>query len=88
MKKALALLGLALSLMAAPAFAGGRCALCAGDCNKDGRVTVDEALTIIAVAQGTKPVSVCLAADTDGDNKVSIAELQAALTNSLEGCPK
>lgn len=60
---------------------------CAGDCNGDGVVTVNELILIINIALGNLPVSACLAADLDGDGVVTIAEATAAVQSALTGCP-
>lgn len=59
---------------------------CIGDCDRDGVVRVDELLRGVAVAlAGSEPAS-CPAADGDGDRRVSIAELIAAIAAALNGC--
>jgi hypothetical protein len=59
---------------------------CAGDCNGDGHVTIDELITAVRIALGDLPASACSAVDADGDGSVSIGELIAAVTHSLTGC--
>jgi hypothetical protein len=60
---------------------------CAGDCNGDGSVAIDELMTGVEIALGEVQDSVCLAFDTDHDGVVSIAELLAAVGKALRGCP-
>jgi len=48
---------------------------CTGDCNNDGRVTIDEILTGVNEALGVMPVSACPAFDADHDGQVTLAEL-------------
>ena len=60
--------------------------LCAGDCNEDGRVMVDELIRGVQVSLGTLAVETCDAFDPSGDGTVSIVELVAAVRHSLEGC--
>ena len=58
---------------------------CAGDCNGDGRVTVDEILTCIDIALGQSLLGSCTACDRDGT--VTVDELLTAVTAALNGCP-
>jgi hypothetical protein len=59
---------------------------CTGDCGADGEVLVNELIVGVSVALGTVRVEVCRAADADGDETVSIAELVVAVNNALQGC--
>jgi subtilase family serine protease len=59
---------------------------CAGDCNTDGMITVDELLTAVDIALGAAPISQCQSVDADGDGKVSIDEVIKATTRALNGC--
>jgi hypothetical protein len=60
--------------------------VCAGDCNTDGEVTVDELLTAADIALGTAPLSQCQSLDADGDHQVSIDEIVHATIRALNGC--
>ncbi len=60
---------------------------CAGDCNGNRAVSIDELITGIAIALGTVPLAQCPAVDRDGDGTVSTSELIAAVTVALDGCP-
>jgi dienelactone hydrolase len=60
---------------------------CAGDCNGDGAVAIDELVTGVAQALGTTAGDGCPRFDRDGDGSVSIAELIAAVAAALDGCP-
>lgn len=60
--------------------------VCAGDCNGDRTVAVDEIVTAVAVALGQAPVAACLAADPNGDGAVTVDEVIRAVTAALEGC--
>ena len=62
-------------------------ALCAGDCNGDGMVTVNELLTMVNIGLGTADVSTCRAGDTNVDGMITINEVLAAVNNALNGCP-
>jgi hypothetical protein len=67
--------------------AGAGALACAGDCNGDGSVTVDELLLAVNISLGTRAVGQCDAADRDGDGLVTIDELIAAVSTALNGCP-
>jgi hypothetical protein len=59
---------------------------CAGDCDGNHTVAVNEAVAAVGVALGTLSIDACRAADLDGDGRVGINELVAAITNELDGC--
>jgi hypothetical protein len=59
---------------------------CAGDCDRDGRVSVDELIQSVAVALSAAPLEGCEAADVDGDGAVAIDELTAAVRAAMAGC--
>ena len=50
-----------------------------GDCDGDGRVTIDELILGVNIALGAQPVTACPAFDTDFSGNVSIDELIAAV---------
>jgi hypothetical protein len=75
--RALALLAMLLPL---PALA------CPGDCDGDGRVTVNELVRGVAIALGGAGLDHCAAADGNGDGRLSIAELVANVNAALAGC--
>jgi len=60
---------------------------CAGDCNTDGQVTVDEILTMVNIALGSADVSTCMAGDANHDDEVTIDEILTAVSNALNKCP-
>ncbi len=60
--------------------------VCAGDCNGDGEVTVDELIVGVSIALGTVPAAQCPAMDSGGDGQVTVDELIAAVTMALVGC--
>jgi YVTN family beta-propeller protein len=60
---------------------------CAGDCDDDGKVSVDELIRGVDMALGTLAVNACAAFDQERDGVVSIAELITAVSNALSGCP-
>jgi hypothetical protein len=59
---------------------------CAGDCNADGAVSIDELVLAIDIALGAQPVSDCESIDADHDGRISVNELVAAVTNASNGC--
>jgi hypothetical protein len=59
---------------------------CAGDCNRDGRVTVNELITGVNIALGNARLDGCPAFDRNGDGTISINELIAAVAAALSGC--
>jgi len=61
-------------------------AQCAGDCNGDGSVAINELITAVNVALGVLPLSSCESLDTNDDGEVGINELIAAVNNALDGC--
>ena len=52
----------------------------------DGRVTVDEAVTLVGVALGSRDAALCTRGDTNGDARISIDEIVAAVNALLTGC--
>jgi hypothetical protein len=70
------------TLTAQPAAAG-----CAGDCDGDGQVAVNELVTGVGIALGGQPLAACPSVDGDGDGTAGIAELVAAVNGALLGCP-
>jgi hypothetical protein len=61
--------------------------LCVGDCNGDGRVTVDEPVVGVNVALGLSVVAACEAFDADRDGTVIVNELVRGVANAITGCP-
>jgi hypothetical protein len=60
---------------------------CAGDCDGNGDVTVDELIKGVNIALGNLPLAVCSSFDTDRSGDVTITELIGAVNNALAGCP-
>jgi hypothetical protein len=60
---------------------------CAGDCNADAIVAIDEIVQIVNIANGEQPVQLCTAGDTNNDGSITIDEILAAVTRALVGCP-
>ncbi|MFN8643307.1 MAG: choice-of-anchor V domain-containing protein [Candidatus Binatia bacterium] len=59
---------------------------CAGDCNGDGAVAINELISGVNIALGTAPVGTCASIDANGDGRVAINELVAAVSRALGGC--
>jgi len=59
---------------------------CAGDCNGDGAVTINELLTMVNVALGTTAVTACEAGDVNGNGEITINEILAAVNHALGTC--
>jgi hypothetical protein len=59
---------------------------CAGDCNGNGTVTVDEILTMVNIALGNTPVTACEASDANHDGNVTVDEILTAVNNALNRC--
>ena len=59
---------------------------CAGDCNGDGSVAINELILGVNIALNMQPVSACLPFDTNHDGTVLINELVAAVGHALTGC--
>ncbi|MDX2165482.1 MAG: hypothetical protein SF182_00395 [Deltaproteobacteria bacterium] len=67
--------------------AGAASAQCAGDCNGDGEVRVEDMILGVRIALGELPVDACAAFDLDHDGTVGIAELVSGAGALLNGCP-
>lgn len=59
---------------------------CPGDCGGDRVVGIAELTTVVALAIGDAALSACPAADADGDGRVLVADVVAAVRTGLEGC--
>jgi len=60
--------------------------VCDGDCDGNGRVTVDELVRGVGMALGSLPSDDCPATDSDGNEAVSIDDLMRAIRRTLDGC--
>ncbi|MBI1816906.1 MAG: bifunctional YncE family protein/alkaline phosphatase family protein [Deltaproteobacteria bacterium] len=80
------MLGITLLLAALPARAHG--ALCVGDCNDDGEVTVEELVYGVNLALGSGgALRLCRPLDANGDHLVTVEELVRAVNVALATCP-
>lgn len=77
----------ALLLIPAAAAAQPCAELCAGDCDGDGTVAVDELVTAVRIALEQSALTACGAGDRNGDGHVTIDELLAGVRGALHGCP-
>ncbi len=59
---------------------------CVGDCDDDGRVSINELIQGVNIALGRAPVDQCPSFDRNLDDNVAINELIAAVNNALNGC--
>lgn len=57
-----------------------------GDCDDNGRVTVDELIRGVNIALGELDLSRCSLLDANDDDRVVISELVLAVTKALDGC--
>lgn len=62
-------------------------AVCVGDCDGSGAVSVDELISGVNVALGDTPVTACAALDGNGTGVVTVDEVLAAVNAALNGCP-
>jgi len=60
---------------------------CAGDCDGNGSVTVDEIVRGVSIALGNTAASECAAMDRDSSGSVTVDEIITALVHALNGCP-
>ena len=54
--------------------------------HNDGRVTVDEILTLVNIALGNAEVSECEIGDPNNDGQITVDEILMAVNRALEGC--
>ena len=85
MRKGLSAVAFSVLLLTLPLGAGAQ--QCAGDCNGDGEVTIDELVLAVNIALGNRQVGDCLAVDLNLDFEVTIDELVSAVNAALFGCP-
>lgn len=59
---------------------------CAGDCDFDRAVTVDEIVRGVQIALGATPIGLCRAFDGNRDQSLTVEELVRAVNAALQGC--
>ena len=61
--------------------------VCAGDCNGDGQVRVEELVTLVNIALELQALDACPAGDRNDDGRVTIDEVLVSVTHALGSCP-
>ena len=61
-------------------------ALCPGDCDADGAVSIAELVTSVRVALGAAGGALCAAVDLNTDGAVSVDEVVTSVSRALDGC--
>jgi hypothetical protein len=79
-------LALAAGLMAAAPSQAAR--LCVGDCNDDGRVSVNELVLGVNIASDLLPIEECPIFDANFNDVLTIDEIIQGVNNGLDGCPE
>jgi len=59
---------------------------CVGDCNDDGRATVDELVSLVNIALGAADIVACPAGDANHDGSITIDEVVVGVNGVLNGC--
>jgi hypothetical protein len=59
---------------------------CAGDCNRDGEVTIDELTLMVNIALEQAAIGDCRAGDAGQDGQITIDEIILAVNNALNVC--
>jgi hypothetical protein len=59
---------------------------CAGDCNGDGRISIDELISGVNILLESAELEVCPSFDADEDGSVTVDEIVAVLQAALNGC--
>jgi subtilisin family serine protease len=54
------------------------------DCNRDGRITIDELVLAVRIALGDAPLAACPGLDENGDGRVGIDEIVRAVARALQ----
>ncbi|MDX2171427.1 MAG: hypothetical protein SF182_30460 [Deltaproteobacteria bacterium] len=61
--------------------------ICAGDCNRDRTVSIDELVRGVSLALDGSAPATCRALDRDHSSGIDVSELIGAVANALGGCP-
>ncbi len=62
-------------------------AVCPGDCNGDGEVSVDEVVLAVRMLLQEESLAACVAVNVNRDDQVTVDEIVRAVRALLEGCP-
>jgi hypothetical protein len=62
------------------------CAVCAGDCDDDGQVLINELVTSVNIALERASLNECRGVDADESGAADVSELTVAINRSLHGC--
>lgn len=62
--------------------------MCAGDCDGDNTVAVDELILQVRIALGEDELDTCSAADENSSGVVEVNEIVGAVQRALTGCPR
>lgn len=65
----------------------GQALACACDCDASGETTIDEILSGVNIALGTRQLADCRPCDVDAGGSVDVDEVIAAISAALTGCP-
>lgn len=79
--------GVALSLMVLTARPISAISPCGADCDGDGRVTVNELVTVVGALTSDQPATACTDADLNQDGRFAVNEVVFGVNNLLAGCP-
>jgi hypothetical protein len=61
-------------------------ASCAGDCDENGTVTLNELVTLVSIALDSMPIEACGAGNPDGNRAIDLTEIVTAVNRALRGC--
>jgi hypothetical protein len=59
---------------------------CPGDCDGNGRVTINELIMLVDIALEQEPIGLCAAGNRDGDPQITVSEILTAVNRALDGC--
>lgn len=59
---------------------------CAGNCDGDDAVTVDEIILLLNITHDRRDITACRSADSDGNGDTSAGAIIAAVNRALRGC--
>jgi CubicO group peptidase (beta-lactamase class C family) len=65
----------------------GNACSCPGDCGGDGRVAIDELVSVVSMSMHGSTPEHCRSVDRDSSCDVSVGEVVEAVNGALKGCP-